>query len=77
MNSIKINISEELIEEMFRKSRKCCEFMMCTTLILEIKHSVENYLSSNLKLGNHISLQDAFLDAISDLTSDDDWMGMF
>ena len=80
MNSIKIDISEELIEEMFRTSRKCCEFMMGTAVILEIKHSVENHLSSNLELGNHVSLQEAFLDAISSITSEedleDDWMNI-
>ncbi len=74
MEQIKIVVSVDLVEDLFRNSRKCREFAVCTTTILELKQCVETYLSKRLQCGHSISIQDAFKNAINDIVVfEDDW----
>ena len=67
MEQIKIVVSVDAVEELFRNSRQCREFAVCTTLILELKQSVETYLSNQLQGGHSVSIQNAFDNAIYDI----------
>ena len=69
-----MTISVDLVEELFRNSLKCKEFAVCTTTILELKHSVEIFLQTRLIRGSSISLPDAFENALDDIVVfEDDW----
>ena len=75
MEQIKIEISVDFVEEMFNNSRKCREFALCTTTILELKQCMETYLSKRLQLGHSVSIPDAFENALNDIVVfEDDWM---
>ena len=77
MESVQINISLDLIEEMFAKSYKTREFDICSTLILELKSSIESYLQSRLARGHAVSLHKAFNHCCSELVEEeDDWGAM-
>ena len=68
-------VSADLVEELFSNSRKCREFAVCTTLILELKQCIETYLSNRLQCGHSVSIQNAFDSAIDDIVVfDEDWM---
>jgi len=74
MEQIKIRISVDLVEDLFRNSHKCRNFAVCTTTILELTHSVEIFLVQRLQRGHSVSIQDAFDSALSDIvTFEDDW----
>lgn len=69
-----------MVDEFFRNSRKCREFLFCTTLVLEIKHSAEVYIATKLEAGERVSLQEGLNHAVNELVEDqddDDWMKMF
>ena len=75
MEQIKIEISVDFVEEMFNNSRKCREFALCTTTILELKQCMETYLSKRLQWGHSVSIPDAFENALNDIVVfEDDWM---
>ena len=74
MDGIKITLSVDLVEELFRNSLRCRAYAVCTTTILELKHSVEHFLQTRLRRGTSISIQDAFENALDDIVVfEDDW----
>ena len=75
MEHIDISISLNLVEDLFRKSRQTREYDVVSTLILELKSSIETYLGDRLKRGHAVSLQQAFNHCCEELVSDEeDWM---
>ena len=75
MEQVDISISLNLIEELFRTSRQTREHDLVSTLILELKSSIETYLANRLQRGHSVSLQQAFNHCCEELVSDeDDWM---
>ena len=72
---IDVSVSLNLVEEMFRKSRQTREYDVVSTLILELKISIESYLGNRLQRGHAVSIQQAFNHCCSELVSDEeDWM---
>lgn len=67
MDDIKVVVSIDKVEDLFRNHRKCRQFAVCTTTILELQHSIENYLAEQLMLGHSISVADAFENAVDNL----------
>ena len=55
MDDIKVVVSIDKVEDLFRNHRKCRKFAVCTTTVLELQHSIENYLAERLMLGHSIS----------------------
>jgi hypothetical protein len=77
MDQIKVEISVDFIEDLFRDSLKCRDHLACTTTILELKHSVEKYIEKVLMRGCSVSVTDGFDSAIDDiLYLEDDWEEM-
>ena len=74
MDAVQITISLDFIEEMFSKSLKTREFDICSTLVLELKSSIESYLQNRLERGHAVSLHKAFSHCCAELVEeDDDW----
>ena len=72
-----MTISLDFIEDMFSKSLKTREFDICSTLVLELKASIESYLQSRLERGHAVSLHKAFNHCCSELVEEeDDWENM-
>ena len=71
---ISVEISIDLVEEMFAKSYYNREFEICSTMIIELKNSMENYISDRLQRGHKVDIQGAF-DFCSDemVDCDDEW----
>ena len=75
MQFMDVSLSLNLVEDMFRKSRKTIEFNVCSSLVLEIKTSMESYISDRLVRGHKISLRQAFTHCCEELVSEEeDWM---
>ena len=75
MENIDIEISLNLVEELFRKSRQTREYDIVSTLILELKSSMETFLGDRLQRGHMVSLQLAFNHCCEELVSEEDeWM---
>ena len=77
MEEIHIEVTVDFVEDLFRNSRKCRNYLLCTTTILELKHSVEKYLEKALIRGKMVSVIDAFESAVSDIIyMEDEWEQM-
>ena len=77
MDAVQVTISLDLIEDMFSKSLRTREFDICSTLVLELKTSIESYLQSRLERGHAVSLHKAFNHCCAELVEeDDDWENM-
>jgi len=77
MDAVQVTISLDLIEDMFSKSIKTREFDICSTLVLELKASIESYLQSRLERGHTVSLHKAFNHCCMELVEEeDDWDSM-
>lgn len=72
MDAVQITISLDLIEQMFSKSLKTREFDICSTLVLELKASIESYLQSRLERGHAVSLHKAFNHCCMELVEEED-----
>ena len=60
---------------MFKKSRQTRDYDVVSTLILELKTSMESYLGNRLQRGHAVSIQQAFNHCCEELVSEEeDWM---
>jgi hypothetical protein len=76
MNAIKITLSVDLVEDLFNTSPRTKEYQCCTTLILELKHEMENSMTQNLLEGLRTSITEVFDHALDELVfidSSEDW----
>ena len=71
MDRIQINIPIDLVEQLFSRSKYLDHLVSCSTLILELKTSMERGMIHRLGKGFDISLTQSFEDAIYDLVDYD------
>ena len=67
MNQVKVEIDIGLIEELFINCYKTREYEVASTMILELKESVEIYLGNKLVRGYPVSLMQAFSYCVDEL----------
>ena len=68
---IKVEIELEVIEEIFHESFARRDVFPCSTLILELKESVQSFISEMLSAGKAVSLRTAVKSCLSDLLCED------
>ena len=71
MSQVKVEIDIEVIEEIFHESFARRDIFPCSTLILELKESVQSYIAEMLSGGKAVSLRTAVKSCLSDLLCED------
>ena len=68
---IKVVIELEMVEKIFHESFARRDIFPCSTLILELKESVQSYIAEMLSGGKAVSLRTAVKSCLSDLLCED------
>ena len=67
MNEIKFEVDISTVEELFINSYKTRHYDVASTMILELKDSIEIFVVNRLMRGHSVSLQQAFNHCVDDL----------
>ena len=69
--SLTIQIDVDVVEELFQISTASQKIYPCSTLMLELKQSMESYIGGRLMKGGFVSMKTAFNHCVNELLSED------
>ena len=68
---MKIDIRVDIVEDLFQRSNNSHRIYPCSTLILELKQSMESYMTDRLIKGGFVSLLTAFNHCLREMLTED------